>query len=207
MKRGADGAPEATGVWPAIVALPATGSAPCHSCCFSMAVGRTRPTFQLARPLAEAGFAFVAIDLPYHGDRAKASGGSDLDFVDFSDLAKTRDNFRQAVADHQAVFTGMAALNGALEPVLGVKNALDAARLLHGLSSRRHLGSMTSRRPERRGSLPPALSGSSRSSRPVANIESPTPSERRSAWRRSSDLPTRWFTRSVEGRASRLPCL
>lgn len=145
--RGADGAPEAQGVTKPgfVVALPSKGSAPFPFVLFQHGGGQNKTDFfQLARPLAEAGFAFVAIDLPYHGDRASTSGGSDLDFVDFSDLAKTRDNFRQAVADHQAVFTGIAALNAALEPALGVKGALDATKGFYmGLSLGGISGSMT----------------------------------------------------------------
>lgn len=145
--RGADGAPEAKGVTRPgfIVALPAGGTAPHPFVLFQHGGGQDKADFfQLAKPLAEAGFAFVAIDLPYHGDRAGTAGGSDLDFVDFSDLAKTRDNFRQAVADHQAVFTGLAALNAALEPVLGTKEALDATRGFYmGLSLGGISGSMT----------------------------------------------------------------
>ncbi|MBE7485249.1 MAG: hypothetical protein HS104_35440 [Polyangiaceae bacterium] len=147
IQRGADGVPIATGVTKPgfVVALPAKGSAPFPFVLFQHGGGQNKTDFfQLAKPLAEAGFAFVAIDLPYHGDRAGGAGGSDLDFVDFSDLAKTRDNFRQAVADHQAVFTGIAALNAALEPALSVKDALDASKGFYmGLSLGGISGSMT----------------------------------------------------------------
>lgn len=146
-QRGADGAPEATGVTKPgfVVVLPATGTAPHPFVLFQHGGGQNKTdVFQLARPLADAGFAFVAIDLPYHGDRAQGAGGTDLDFVDFEDLAKTRDNFRQTVADHMAIFTGIAALNAALEPALGQKAALDATRGFYmGLSLGGISGSMT----------------------------------------------------------------
>jgi len=147
MQRGADGAPEPTGVTKPgfVVALPAKGSAPFPYVLFQHGGGQKKTDFfQLAGPLAEAGFAFVAIDLPLHGDRAGGSGGSDLDFVDFSDLGKTRDNFRQAVADHMAVLTGIAELDAALAPVLGVAKPLDPARGFYmGLSLGGISGSMT----------------------------------------------------------------
>lgn len=141
-----DGAPQAAGVTKPgfVVALPAKGTAPYPYVLFQHGGGQNKTDFfQLAQPLAEAGFAIVAIDLPYHGDRALGAGGTDLDFVSFDDLAKTRDNFRQAVADHMAVFTGIAALNAALEPALG-KGALDAMRGFYmGLSLGGISGSMT----------------------------------------------------------------
>lgn len=143
---GGDGAPQAAGVTKPgfVVALPAKGTAPYPFVLFQHGGGQNKTDFfQLAQPLAEAGFAIVAIDLPYHGDRALGAGGTDLDFVSFDDLAKTRDNFRQAVADHMAVFTGIAALNAALEPALG-KGALDATRGFYmGLSLGGISGSMT----------------------------------------------------------------
>ncbi|MCC6899501.1 MAG: hypothetical protein IT377_11035 [Polyangiaceae bacterium] len=143
---GDGGAPKAAGVTKPgfVVALPAKGTAPFPFVLFQHGGGQKKTDFfQLARPLAEAGFAIVAIDLPYHGDRALGAGGTDLDFVNFDDLAKTRDNFRQAVADHMAVFTGIAALNAALEPALG-KGALDPTRGFYmGLSLGGISGSMT----------------------------------------------------------------
>ncbi|MCC6662333.1 MAG: hypothetical protein IT375_01255 [Polyangiaceae bacterium] len=143
---GDDGAPQEAGVTKPgfVVALPAKGTAPYPFVLFQHGGGQNKTDFfQLAQPLAEAGFAIVAIDLPYHGDRALGAGGTDLDFVSFDDLAKTRDNFRQAVADHMAVFTGIAALNAALEPALG-KGALDATRGFYmGLSLGGISGSMT----------------------------------------------------------------
>jgi hypothetical protein len=139
-----DGAPKAQGTTKPgfIVALPATGSAPYPFVLFQHGGGQDKSDFfQLAGPLAQAGFAFVAIDLPLHGDRAGVGGGTD---VDFSDIAKTRDNFRQAVSDHMAVFTGIAALNAALAPVLGVSEPLDAKKGFYmGLSLGGISGSIT----------------------------------------------------------------
>jgi hypothetical protein len=100
--------------------------------------------FAWAGPLSAAGFAFVAIDLPFHGDRASASGGTDLDILDFDDLIATRDNFRQAAADHLAVLAGIDTLNAAMEPVLGVATALDAGRAFYtGLSMGALSGSLS----------------------------------------------------------------
>jgi len=142
-----DGAPKAQGTTKPgfIVALPATGSAPYPFVLFQHGGGQNKSDFfQLAGPLAQAGFAFVAIDLPLHGDRAGVGGGTDLDFVDFTDIAKTRDNFRQAVSDHMAVFTGIDALNAALSPVLGVSEPLDAKKGFYmGLSLGGISGSIT----------------------------------------------------------------
>ncbi len=128
-----------------VVALPASGSPPYPVVLFQHGGSQDKADFfQLAGPLAEAGFAFVAIDLPAHGDRADSGHGSDLDFFSFDDPLWTRGNFRQAVADHLAVLTGMSALNEALEPVLGVTDALDAERAFYmGLSLGGITGSMT----------------------------------------------------------------
>ncbi len=128
-----------------VVALPATGSAPYPVVLFQHGGSQDKADFfQLAQPLAEAGFAFVAIDLPAHGDRAGSGHGSDLDFFSFADPLLTRGNFRQAVADHLAVLTGLVALNEALEPVLGVASALDPERTFYlGLSLGGVTGSMT----------------------------------------------------------------
>jgi len=128
-----------------IVALPASGSPPHPVVLFQHGGSQDKADFfQLAQPLAEAGFAFVAIDLPAHGDRADTGHGSDLDFFSFDDPLWTRGNFRQAVADHLAVLTGFAALNQALEPVLGVADALDPTRAFYmGLSLGGVSGSMT----------------------------------------------------------------
>ncbi|MBW2456795.1 MAG: hypothetical protein JRI68_19920, partial [Deltaproteobacteria bacterium] len=128
-----------------IVALPSSGSPPYPVVLFQHGGSQNKADFlKLAQPLAEAGFAFVAIDLPAHGDRADSGHGSDLDFFSFDDPLWTRGNFRQAVADHLAVLTGMTALNQALEPVLGVANALDPERAFYmGLSLGGITGSMT----------------------------------------------------------------
>jgi pimeloyl-ACP methyl ester carboxylesterase len=128
-----------------VVALPATGSAPYPVVLFQHGGSQDKADFfQLAQPLAEAGFAFVAIDLPAHGDRADSGHGTDLDFFSFADPLWTRGNFRQAVADHLAVLTGMAALNEALEPVVGEASALDPDRAFYmGLSLGGVTGSMT----------------------------------------------------------------
>jgi dienelactone hydrolase len=127
------------------VALPAAGEPPYPLVLFQHGGGQDKlDLFQLAGPLAAAGFALAAIDLPYHGDRAPAGGGSDLDMLDFDDLLATRDNFRQAAADHMAVLAGIPALNAALESTLGVTGALDEQRLFYmGLSLGAISGSLT----------------------------------------------------------------
>lgn len=127
------------------IGLPAAGSPPYPVVLFQHGGGQDkRDFFQLAGPLLEAGFAFVGIDLPYHGDRAAPSGGNDLDILDFDDLLATRDNFRQAVADHMAVLSGLAELNAAIEETLGVADALDPDRTFYmGLSMGALSGSLT----------------------------------------------------------------
>ncbi len=112
-----------------VVALPATGTAPYPFVLYQHGGSQDKENFlTLAGPLAEAGFAFVAIDLPGHGNREGANGGNDLDIINFDSPLATRDNLRQAAADHLAVLTGIAALNTALAPVLQVNQALDPAR-------------------------------------------------------------------------------
>jgi len=147
MRLEADGAPARSGqTRPGIaIALPAAGDPPYPLVLFQHGGGQDKlDFFQLAGPLAEAGFAFVAIDLPYHGDRAPQGGGNDLDILDFDDMLATRDNFRQAVADHMAVLSGVADLNVALASVYGVAQALDPKRLTYmGLSMGALSGSLT----------------------------------------------------------------
>jgi len=120
-----------------VVTLPRIGTAPFPVVLYQHGGGGA-PTdvLRLARSLSEAGFAFVAIDLPEHGNRAPASGASGLlAFFDFDDLAVTRASFQQAVADQLAVVSGLDALNDALESVLGVQYALDTRnRFVMGMS-------------------------------------------------------------------------
>ncbi|MCC6524675.1 MAG: hypothetical protein IT373_18605 [Polyangiaceae bacterium] len=127
-----------------VVALPATGTAPFPFVLYQHGGSQDKANvFELAGPLAAAGYAFVAIDLPFHGDLATAGAGSDLDILDFDAPLRTRDNLRQASANHQAVLTGIAALNAALAPTLGA-DALDATRAHYlGLSLGGVTGSMT----------------------------------------------------------------
>ncbi len=147
MALDADGAPAPAGrTRPGIaIGLPAAGAPPYPVVLFQHGGGQDkRDFFQLAGPLLEAGFAFVGIDLPYHGDRAAPSGGNDLDILDFDDLLATRDNFRQAVSDHMAVLSGLTELNAALEETLGVADALDPDRTFYmGLSMGALSGSLT----------------------------------------------------------------
>jgi len=119
-----------------LVLLPTGGTPPYPWVLFQHGGNQDKSdVLQIAGPLAQAGFALVALDLPYHGDRALAAGGSDLDILDFDDPLKTRDAFRQAAADQMAVAAGVGALNAALAPVFGTGEALDGARAYYmGLS-------------------------------------------------------------------------
>jgi pimeloyl-ACP methyl ester carboxylesterase len=128
-----------------VVTLPATGSAPYPVVLYQHGGSQHKENlFTVARQLSEAGFAFVAIDLPYHGNREKGRAGSDLDILDFDNPFHSRDNFRQIIADHMAVVTGFDALNAALESVFDVSQALDADNILYmGLSMGALSGSMT----------------------------------------------------------------
>jgi dienelactone hydrolase len=128
-----------------VLALPAQGTAPFPFVLFQHGGGQDKADFLLhAGPLAEAGFAVIGIDLPFHGDRAAAGGGGDLDILDFDNLLRTRDNLRQASADHQAVLTGIDALNEALESVWGAGPVLDPEHGFYmGLSMGGISGSLT----------------------------------------------------------------
>ncbi len=143
----AEGAPRAIGVTRPgfLVALPATGTGPFPVVLFQHGGGGDKTSaLGLAGPLADAGFALVAIDLPHHGDRAKEPGGSGLDFVDIAAPLKTRDNFRQASADHMAVLTGLGALDAALAPLFGGAKVLDPQRAFYmGISLGGITGSLT----------------------------------------------------------------
>lgn len=143
----ASGSPVAAGTTEPgfIVALPAQGSPPYPFVLFQHGGGQNKADFfALAEPLLEAGFAFVAIDLPFHGDRAKSGAGAVTDMLDFNNPLATRDNFRQAVADHLAVLTGVPALNVAVEQTVGVANALSSDRAYYmGLSLGAISGSVT----------------------------------------------------------------
>lgn len=112
-----------------IVALPADGQAPFPFVLYQHGGTQQKENIlPIAGPLTSAGFALVAIDLPYHGDRAAPGGGSDLDILNFDSPLETRDNLRQASADHLAVLTGIDALNAALEAIFGQPASLDPNR-------------------------------------------------------------------------------
>ncbi|MDF1563186.1 MAG: hypothetical protein P1V51_09090 [Deltaproteobacteria bacterium] len=111
-----------------IVTLPTRGTAPYPVVFFQHgAEGNKYHLFSVAAPLAAAGFAFVAIDLPFHGDRSDGSGL--MSMIDFANPLATRDALRQASADQITVITGLGLLDGALEPVFGAGPHLDASRV------------------------------------------------------------------------------
>ena len=119
-----------------VVALPSAGAAPYPTVLYQHGGGGSPiEVLQVGGALAEAGFAFVAIDLPEHGLRRPPTGGGELSFLDFESMERTRENFRQTVADHLAVLGGFEALNEAIEAELAIAGALDPARTFYmGLS-------------------------------------------------------------------------
>lgn len=128
-----------------VVALPETGTPPYPFVLYQHGGTQSKlDIFQLAGPLAEAGFAIVAIDLPLHGDRAEDGGGTDMDIFDPNDPLLTRDNLRQGSADHLALLSGIDTLNVHLAKTLGVDDALDQNAMFYmGLSLGGITGSMT----------------------------------------------------------------
>jgi len=143
----ADGLPAAQGttVPGFTVLLPTVGTAPYPWFLYQHGGSQHRHrAMQAVAPLLEAGFAIVAMDLPFHGDRAPAGGGTDFDILAFDDPLRSRDNLRQASADHLAVLTGTDALNTALAPILGPAVTLDPNRRHYvGLSLGGITGSLT----------------------------------------------------------------
>jgi pimeloyl-ACP methyl ester carboxylesterase len=85
------------------------------------------------KPYAEAGFAVIGIDLVCHGNRSCTPGGvgSDLDMVVVNELFRTRDNFRQTAADHEAVFTHLAALSDGIRALVPDAPSLDPERAFY----------------------------------------------------------------------------
>lgn len=149
MVLGADGAPTAQGTTaPAFVAvLPAAPAAGPYPVVIFQHGGGQSPeeVFRIAGPLARAGFAFVAIDLPEHGNRAAGGAASDLSFLFLDDPIRTRENFRQAVGDHLALVAGLGAIEAEVERLLAVTDPLDETRVFYtGLSLGGITGSITS---------------------------------------------------------------
>jgi pimeloyl-ACP methyl ester carboxylesterase len=115
-----------------VVALPKSGNAPYPLVVFQHGGGMHKADlFLVGKPYFASGFAMAGIDMPYHGDRSKEPGknGSDTDMADFDAPLKSRDNFRQAAADHVALFTGLETLNAALKPLTGHDRTLDQSRV------------------------------------------------------------------------------
>ena len=71
------------------------------------------------------------------------SSGGDLDILDFTDPLRSRDNLRQASADHLALITGRDALNSALAPIFGDAELLSEDVRYTGMSLGGITGSMT----------------------------------------------------------------
>jgi pimeloyl-ACP methyl ester carboxylesterase len=91
--------------------------------------GRTpKDLLNVAGPYVEAGFAVIGIDLPYHGNRKIETGTAFGNMADFSSPLRTRDNFRQAAADHLAVERGLDLINQALQDT-GLGSNLDTTRV------------------------------------------------------------------------------
>ena len=130
---GADGAPAAAGTTSPgfIVTLPPDGEPPYPTILYQHGNGGEPLEVMNQEALADAGFAFVAIDLPEFNARAPADGLDVLSFLDFDSMARTRDNFRQTAADHLAVLAGFDALNDAIAAELEVDGALDRTRVFY----------------------------------------------------------------------------
>lgn len=147
MSLSTDGAPAAQGISKPgiVVTIPAQGQPPYPVLFFQHGgTGDKGDFLAWADELAAAGFAIVSIDLPYHGDRAGPQGGTDMDILDFENLLATRDNLRQATADHMAVLTGLDELNAALEPIFDTSEALDKSKIFYmGISLGALTGSLT----------------------------------------------------------------
>ncbi len=147
MVHAQNGAPEAVGITKPgiVVTLPSSGEPPYPVLLFQHGgTGDKADFLAWADELAGAGFAIVSIDLPFHGDRAGPQGGTDMDILDFDNLLATRDNLRQATADHMAVLTGLDELNTALEPIFDTPHALDASKVFYmGISLGALTGSLT----------------------------------------------------------------
>ncbi len=147
MTLSADGAPAEKGTTKPgiVVTLPAQGQPPYPVLLFQHGgTGDKADFLAWADELANAGFAIVSIDLPFHGDRAGPQGGTDMDILDFQNLLATRDNLRQAAADHMAVLTGIDELNDSLQPIFNTPVTLDKNKIFYmGISLGALTGSLT----------------------------------------------------------------
>ncbi len=93
--------------------LPLTHNAPYPVVVFQHGGSRYKyDLLTVVKPYAERGIAMIGIDLPYHGDRNPDGGaGNPLDMADFDNPLKSRDNFRQASADHLTLIRGIEKIN------------------------------------------------------------------------------------------------
>ncbi|RJO63267.1 MAG: hypothetical protein C4523_21115 [Myxococcales bacterium] len=115
-----------------LLIYPKTGEAPYPLVFFQHGGSMSKlDMFKIAKPYLDQGFAMLGIDLPYHGRRSESGeeGGNPMDMADFDSPLKSRDNFRQASADHLAALTGIEVINAALENAIGAAYRLDPERL------------------------------------------------------------------------------
>ncbi|MCF6323965.1 MAG: Ig-like domain-containing protein [Gammaproteobacteria bacterium] len=124
---------------PLLVSIPKTGSAPWPVVIFQHGITSNRTAMlAIADALASAGFAAVAIDMPLHGlattslldrgiertfdldlvDNATSAPGPDgtadtsgTHYINLTNLAVTRDNVRQSVADLFALFESLTTMD------------------------------------------------------------------------------------------------
>ena len=92
--------------------MPKTGTQPFRTCIFQHGLGGDRSAvMSLGRPLLDKGIAVIAIDAVTHGSRSPDPGGAALQFLNISEPATARDNFRQTVIDHMQLARFIATLN------------------------------------------------------------------------------------------------
>ena len=110
--------------------LPKTGETPFPVVLFQHGGSRHKEDLlTIAKPYIEQGFAMIGVDLPYHGDRETAKGVYDM--ADLDNPIKSRDNFRQASADHLSILAGIDKINDELDKLTGKTSTLDPAKVFY----------------------------------------------------------------------------